>query len=381
MTRSDPTVLDAAELLPLIVKEAVVETVRDTHQAIARRAFGLVGAGTGGRGTVPRVVHDGISRIVYGSIVATLQAAHVGARVGRGLGPELSSPIARTLTSTANGFLGDRLVADGSPMALGTTLRAGGVDVSIDRDTLAAVFPEARPRIAVFVHGLAEHDQFWDYHRAEHGTTYPERLAGQGWTPVRIRYNTGLSLRENGVALSALMQQLVDSWPVAVGRIALVGHSMGGLVAHTASAVDLETGESRAWTDHLTDVVTLGAPHLGSDLARITRFGSRAAARLPETRAFATLLDRRSVGIADLADGLPELAPRAGVRYRLVSATLGASQLHPLGDLLVRVPSASARRRKVPLLPEAELLHVPHADHFDLLNHPDVHRALGDWLA
>ena len=72
-------------------------------------------------------------------------------------------------------------------------------------------------------------------------------------------------------------------------------------------------------------------------------------------------------------------------RYRLVAATLAASHRHPvseaLGDLLVRYPSAVGRpRRGVEMFPDADVLHV-RGDHFDLLNHPDVHDALRRWLA
>ena len=38
-------------------------------------------------------------------------------------------------------------------------------------------------------------------------------VAAEGWTPVLLRANTGLSLRENGVALTALLQGVVDAWP------------------------------------------------------------------------------------------------------------------------------------------------------------------------
>jgi hypothetical protein len=33
------------------------------------------------------------------------------------------------------------------------------------------------------------------------------------------------------------------------------------------------------------------------------------------------------------------------------------------------------------MFPGADTLHVPGADHFDLLNHEDVHAALARWLA
>jgi hypothetical protein len=65
----------------------------------------------------------------------------------------------------------------------------------------------------------------------------------------------------------------------------------------------------------------------------------------------------------------------------LVAATLGDSQHHPRGDLLVRVPSAYGRRRRGQLFPQADVLHLPRTDHFGLLNHPDVHLALKEWLS
>ncbi|HET7066654.1 MAG TPA: hypothetical protein VFI21_03540, partial [Nocardioides sp.] len=73
----------------------------------------------------------------------------------------------------------------------------------------------------------------------------------------------------------------------------------------------------------------------------------------------------------------------------LVSATLSRSARHPvgwaLGDLLVRQSSAygvpGRRARDHPaLFPQADLVHVPRAGHFDLLNHPRVHEALRGWL-
>jgi hypothetical protein len=94
--------------------------------------------------------------------------------------------------------------------------------------------------------------------------------------------------------------------------------------------------------------------------------------------------------VLDLVRGLgPEVPPLPHARYHLVSATLSGSARHPvgwaLGDLLVRQPSAygvpGRRARSRPaLFPQADLLHVPRAGHFDLLNHPQVHDALRDWL-
>jgi len=376
---SEPALIDALELLPLYADEAILEPVRDIHRAVAGRVFGLVNRTTGNAGSLPQAVHDGIAATVYLSVGVGLKGGRLALRAGRGRGPRLTTPLGRTATSSANGFFGDRLVAEGFPIAIGTTVRLRGEDVPVDPAHLTAAFPQASRRIAVLVHGLAEHDQFWQYHRDEVGSTYPELLEHLGWTPVVLRYNSGLSLRENGVALAALLQRLVAAWPTPVDRIALVGHSMGGLVVRTACAV--ATPDSLPWLPRVSDVVFLGTPHLGADLARVVRAGSRLLGKLPETRGLATFLDARSVGIDDLSDGLPDLTPLTGVRYRLVAATLGDSRRHLLGDLLVRVPSASGRTRLRDLFPGVDVVHLPRTDHFDLLNHPEVHTALKGWLA
>jgi pimeloyl-ACP methyl ester carboxylesterase len=237
----------------------------------------------------------------------------------------------------------------------------------------------------VLLHGLCENEDFWNLHREEVGTTYAETLAAEGWTPVFLRANTGLSLRENGVALTALLQRLVEEWPADVTRVALVGHSMGGLVMRAAAAVATEA--EVPWTGLVSDVVSLGAPHLGAPLAAYVGHGSKALARLPEAAAFGRILDLRSIGVHDLVAGLAEDVPALPhARYRLVSATLTTSPRHPvgafLGDLLVRESSAYGRKRgRADQFPGAETQHVPKADHFDQLNHPSVHDALRRWLA
>jgi hypothetical protein len=199
-----------------------------------------------------------------------------------------------------------------------------------------------------------------------------------------LRANTGLPLRENGAALTALVQRVTDAWPVPVTRIALVGHSLGGLVIRAAGAVAHRVEEP--WRDRVSDVITLGTPHLGAPIARGIGHGSRGLGRLPETAAFGRILDWRSQGVHDLVAGLAEdVPPLPHARYRLVAATLTASPRHPVGDvvgdLLVRPHSASGRdRRGRELFPGAEVLHVGRTDHFGLLNHPEVHAAMRRWL-
>lgn len=383
---AEPGVLDALALLSEVVDQLVVRSVRDTHLAWADRAHGL--ARRAGGGAAPEVLHKGIATAVYAGVGLGLRAAGKGldAVAGTGAGPRLEHDArGRFVSSAVNGLIGDRLVHERPRLAISMAVRADGRDVPLDRDGLAAAYPAATSQVVVFLHGLCENEAYWNRHRETAGPTYAEALAARGWSPVLLRANTGLGLRENGVALSALMQRLVEEWPIEVTRIALVGHSMGGLVLRAAGAVASEVEEP--WTARVSDVVTLGTPHLGAPIARGIGHGSRGLARLPETAAFGRILDWRSIGVHDLVAGLAEdVPPLPHARYRLVAATLTRSQRHPVGhlvgDLLVRPESAYGRDRfGAELFPGAEVLHVGRTDHFGLLNHPDVHRALERWLA
>jgi hypothetical protein len=380
----EPGVLDALALAATYVDELVVHTARDTHQAVATRVFGLVSRGTPHAARVPQAVHDEVAGGVYAAISGAWRSTATAlAGVGAlGVGPRLEdSGSGRAVLAAVNGVLGDRLQREHAHLALSTSVRIDGEAVPVDEAHLAAAFPRATERLVVFVHGLGEHEGHWDVRRSR-GETYGTRLQAAGWSPVYLRLNTGRAVAENGAELALLMQRLVNCWPTDVRRIAMVGHSLGGLVIRAGCAV--ATQDPAPWTDRLSDVVTLGTPHLGADLALAVHHGSRLLALAPEMAGFGRVLDHRSPGIRDLERGLPELPPLPHVRYRLVSAALGAPRSPVgavLGDLLVRRGSATATRRARSLFPQADVLDVPNADHFALLNHPDVCRAIESWLA
>ena len=388
-TAPGPTVLDAASLLCEVADELVVRTVRDTHTAWVDRVYGVGRLAT--RAESPSLgerAHRGIASAVYAGVGGGLRLASTGldrvAATGRG--PHLESTTeGRFVSSAVNGLIGDRLLRERPQMAIPMAVRHAGADVDPTPEGLGAAFPEASGRLVVFLHGLCENESYWQRHRDRTGTTYAEELAERGWTPLMLRANTGLPLRENGAALTGLMQQVVEAWPVPVERIALVGHSMGGLVIRAAGAVAADVEEP--WSSKVSDVVTLGTPHLGAPIAWGIGHGSRGLGVLPETAAFGRLLDWRSAGVHDLVAGLAEdVPPLPHARYRLVAATLTESQRHPVGhlvgDLLVRPRSAYGRdRRGRSLFPDADVLHVGRTDHFGLLNHPQVHTALLEWLA
>lgn len=388
-----PGVLDALSLLSEVADGLVLRSVRDTHVAVLDRVHGLLRRPTAGTAGVPELVHRGIAGGVYAGLGVGLRGASraLAAAASADLDPRLEDdPRGRWLNAAVNGLIGDRLADERPRMAITMAPRVAGRDVAVTRDALAAAYPRATGRVVVLLHGLCEDEEYWTRDRGGRGTTYPEELEGLGWTPVLLRANTGLPLRRNGVALSALLQRLVEQWPVEVREVALLGHSMGGLVTRAAAAVAVPDHDHEAgapWTRLVTEVVTLGTPHLGSPVAQGVGHGSRALARVPETAAFGRILDWRSRGVHDLVEGLGEdVAPLPHARYRLVSASLTASPDHPVaatvGDLLVPPRSAWGRSRTGrALFPDGETLHLGRAHHWTLLNDPRVSAALRRWLA
>ena len=172
-----------------------------------------------------------------------------------------------------NGLFGDRLEAEGSPLAIPMAVRRIGAT--------------ATPHLVVFVHGLGETEYAWG------SPNYGDLLDDS--TPVFVRYNTGRHISENGASLDALLTDLVRERDVE--RITLIGHSMGGLVARSACH------RGSAWTHRVRHVITLGTPHDGAPLEQAVHAMSAALHLAPETRPFARFLRRRSAGIRDLRRG------------------------------------------------------------------------------
>ena len=320
-------------------------------------------------------------------------------------GRELSAtPRGAAAIAAVNGLIGDELERKGNALAQPMALRVDGQVIATDRDALAAAFPGATPRLAVFVHGLMETEFAWRLGAERAGGTYGSRLAAElGYTPVYIRFNTGRHVSENGRSLADLLEPLVAAWPVEVERIALIGHSMGGLVSRSACYCASE--EDAAWVRRVRHVVSLGTPHMGAPLEQAAHVASVALHALPETRPFGAFLGRRSSGIRDLNKGslvdedwrdrdrnalrlaaCREVPLLDGATHCFVAATVTRSARHPVGrmvgDTLVLVPSASgrSRSRRIPFRDE-DGLHVGGTHHLALLNHPAVYERLRTWLS
>jgi pimeloyl-ACP methyl ester carboxylesterase len=282
-------------------------------------------------------------------------------------------------------------------------VRTDGRDVPLERSALAAAFPQAGERVVVFVHGLCGSEHSW-IPTAGPELSFGARLESDlGWTPVFIRYNSGLHISESGRSLAGLLEELLRAWPVPVIELALVGHSMGGLVCRSACHYGQAAGD--AWTSRLRHVFCLGSPHLGAPLEKTANAAAVALGLVAETRPFARLLNLRSVGIKDLrfgalveddwqgrdpdaflADTCSDVALLPAVRYHAIAATVTASARHPVGhvfgDLLVRLPSASGEGRRRRIGFDFEPRHrLGGLHHFHLLHHPAVYELIREALA
>jgi pimeloyl-ACP methyl ester carboxylesterase len=346
----------------------------DELRALTRLAFDELGLSAGGIGQIHRAIadrafpgpgpakalHDGISGAVYASVAG---AAALAGRAASAVLPEREvSPV---VLGVLNGLNGDVLEP---PLAIPMTLSVEG--------------PET-PRLAIFVHGLFETELAWRYGG---GPRYGDRLPG--WTPVYVRYNTGRHISESGRSLSQKLEALVAERDVE--QIALIGHSLGGLVARSACHAGGD------WTGRVTHVVSLGSPHTGAPLESAVHYAAAALGAVPETRPLSRFLRRRSAGIRDLRNGslvdedwrgrdpdalraaaCKEVPLLDGATHCFVAATVTSRADHPVarlvGDWLVLERSATHRAQ--------EALHVGSAHHLALLNHPDVYARLSDWLA
>jgi pimeloyl-ACP methyl ester carboxylesterase len=385
---------------------AAVGGIEQLHRTIAARAFGPQGLGA----RPAQVAHDAISGAVYTGLrgAARLAGRGAGTALAARQTPDLpalsETPAGSMALAVLNGLVGDSLERRQIELHQPMGIRVGGEIVPPTRESLAAAFPDATPRLVVFVHGLMETEHTWRIGWRRHGGTYGSRLRHDlGCTPIYVRYNTGLHISENGRSLAELLAEAVEEWPVAVEEIAIVGHSMGGLV--TRSACHVANEEEASWVSRVRHVVSLGTPHTGAPLAQAVHYASAALWKVPETRPLAGFLRRRSAGIRDLRhgslvdedwrdrdpDALRRVACREvplleGATHCFVAATVTRSPHHPIGrlvgDTLVLPPSASgrSRTRRIPFR-EEHGAHLGGTHHIALLNHPEVYELLRAWLA
>ncbi len=376
----------------------VTDLVEAMHAAIAR-PLGVSGGSPQGR-------TRGITGLAYRSVRGVTRLVGLGVEALLGLlpapaGPTRSSPQREAVLAALNGVWGDHLAASANPLAIGMCLRANGAPLTIDRDALAGTAADPGRRLLVLVHGLCMNDLQWLRAGHDHGAALARDL---GYTPIYAHYNSGRHVSTNGRELGDLLEKLVGAWPHPIERLAIVGHSMGGLVARSACHYAALAGH--AWPARLDRLVFLGTPHFGAPLERAGALADFLLEISPYTAPFARLGKARSAGIRDLRHGYlldedwqrqparsatalhsPVPLP-AGVRCFAAAASRQAKPGPPAarvrGDGLVPVDSALGRHRDPSFalaLPEAHRWVGYGMGHFDLLDRGEVYRQIAHWLA
>ncbi len=365
-----------------------VDMVERMHRTIKARPGPLgeapQGPTNGITGHVYRAVRGGVRLVGWGldasldAVANLLPEAHTG-------------PRRDALVAAVNGICGDHLARTGNPLASGMSLRLRGrpIDVARPADSiLAAAGKPPTGKLLILAHGLCMNDLQWRRHGHDHGDALAEEL---GCTVLYLRYNSGLQIGENGREFSALLEMLVEQWPCSLDELAILGHSMGGLVARSACFYGAE--QRHAWLKRLRKLVFLGTPHHGSPLERGGQRLDKVLDLSPYSAPLTRLGKARSAGIQDLRHGTittggPDFVPLpADVECYAAAATLGSRRSllaeRLVGDGLVPLDSALGRHRDVGRTLGFAKSHQwigYETGHLELLCRPEVHAQLRTWL-
>lgn len=311
--------------------------------------------------------------------------------------------------SALNALYGDYLAKRDNDLDIGMSFRHQGRILPVEREAFKQNLPDCTKKVCIFIHGLGCTDWAWSI-SAERFYGDPVVNFGSqlkddlGFTPLYIRYNTGRHISQNGQLLSALLTQLVGEYPKNIEKIVLVGHSMGGLVARSASHYGNEN--KAPWVSKLRHIFCLGSPNLGAPLEKATNLLS-SLLRIFETagtQAPAQVLNSRSAGIKDLRFGYSiddewkDKDPDAflkdnrcnvpfvdNVGYYFIASTINQDPNHPVsmlfGDMLVRLPSATGHASKsVRRIPFHSGYVFTGMNHLHMANHPDVYKAIRQFI-
>lgn len=345
-----------------------------------------------------------LTGLVYGSIRGVTKLVGAGidlalAPLAPLLGESAPGPERDAVLAALNGVLGDYLSRTGNPLAIHMRLRYRGRPLELDERALRAALPHAGGKLLVMVHGSSMNDRQWRRRGHNHGAALARDL---GYTPVYLHYNTGLHVSTNGRAFAALLDRLVAAWPAPLDELAIVAHSMGGLVSR--SACHYGEADAMTWRRKLRKLVCLGTPHHGAPLERggskldrlfafsrysapLGRLGRIRSAGVTDMR-FGNVLDEHWQGrdrFAHAGDARAELKLPDGVACYTVAATMApkaAAKL--LGDGLVPVDSALGRHARPELtlaFPQAHQWIGYGMGHFDLLSRAEVYETIRRWLA
>ena len=279
------------------------------------------------------------------------------------------------------GAVGDYLARTGNALSTPMTLAQDGEAFAPSAESLHLALPQPTGRVVVLVHGLMATELAFAFRDPGPHRDYGTELAQQGWTALRIRYNTGLPLQKNASDLADLLEIVASGWPTLLEQLALIGHRLGGLVVRQACAVAVERGQ--AWPALVQHVACLATPHHGAPLERGGRWLTETLYSVPDPVAqlVGQWADLRSAGIQQLGAATTDFwLPHA--RHLLVASSLaGATPLASVvGDGMVSLESALAQAPGHPAVPQASRHVVYGLHHATLAFAPEVNQLLRQWL-
>jgi pimeloyl-ACP methyl ester carboxylesterase len=363
-----------------IATEQVSAPVEGIHRAISGRWFERAGSWIGPEGHTV----DGLTASLYRTV--RLGGLAVGSTVSIASGlasdhvtlpPVWETTKGRYVQSIFNGVWGDKLENNESPLRIRLSVRdLDGSPIAMTPMSLQRAFPNPTGRLVVMLHGFGETERCW---RFDDSTALVSGLEADGFTVLGLRYNTGRSIADNGSDLADFLEAVHTLWPVPVDEFALIGHSMGGLVAQSA-VVDAQSS-AHPWVGVATHLVAIGAPHLGSHIEQGVHGISKGLGLLKETRPLASFVGSRSAGIKDLRYGVNHRPD--GVQYHIIAGAISTEPNHPLGflvgDLVVRVSSAIGRGRQHQAA-SSNMLVVGGQSHANLLHDTEAISHTRRWL-
>ena len=385
--------------------QATASRVEEMHLAISGKTFDALQQvpGLSVPARLVQGVHDAISQGVYGAVRHGGGAALAMAGLAEQIVQDPSRiPAGKELAvrSALNGVFGDALADMGSALAVTMGFYLDGGSLPLTPDALRGV----GERVCIFIHGLACDEHSWVAAAGAWDTsTWAPGLAGNerpqygsllrrelGITPIYLRYNTGLPIADNALALAEQLEQLVLQAPPGLRELVLVGHSMGGLVARGACEFAAACGH--AWLNKTPMLICLGTPHQGALLERLGHVTSLALAMSKVTQPLGRIADARSQGIKDLRHGVKRKKvgnagpskPVHQVALRFVAASLGDEPNSMLGSLVGRVlgdglvtPRSASDDG---LEGDVQRVELAGLGHMALLNHPKVYALIRAWL-
>ncbi len=399
--------LRAAVQLATQATQGVTRIVEGVHQSV----HASMGVGAGPVAGQTR----GITGLVYKGVHGVTRA------VGKGLDLALAGMVRPPASEDAhlpgstqreavlailNGVMGDHLLASRNSLATSMSLRHGGQPMFWGAEANSVQAMGICSRVLLMVHGLCMNDLQWSTERGGQAVNHGEAVASAlGYTPIYLRYNTGLHISQNGRLLAAQLEQLALHWPMPLEEISVLAHSMGGLVIR--SAVQVARAMGLSWPLHLKRIVFLGTPHHGSPLERAGNWVDTIVGSTPFTAPFARLSQLRSAGITDLRwghvldvdwqgedrfrrkpDSRAPLPLPEGVACYAIAATL-ASERSALsdrltGDGLVPLRSALGQHddpdRTLGFANDSQWV-ACNMGHLELLSRPEVTQQILKWLA